>query len=59
MSKILSYNLKFLDPYPFVVIADISIQVALNKLKKKKKKNQFFRQTCIDITNKWICAQNL
>ena len=46
--KILGNNLKFLDTYPFVVNADISIQVALKKLKNKK--NQFFRQTCIEIT---------
>ena len=37
MSKVPSYNLKFLGTFPFIVIAAISMQVCLKKLKNKKK----------------------
>ena len=36
MSKVPSYNLKFLGTFPFIVIAAISMQVCLKKLKTKK-----------------------
>ena len=36
MSKVPSYNLKFLGTFPFIVIAAILMQVCLKKLKTKK-----------------------
>ena len=48
MSKVLSYNSIFLDTYPFVVIAAVSVQVCLKNFKAKI--FQFFVQTYTEIT---------